>query len=40
MLEYLQEIHDISIETIYNDIHGFIIYQKDYMEAYVEFYLS
>lgn len=40
VLEYLQEIHDISIETIYNDIHGFIIYQKDYMEAYVEFYLS
>ena len=40
MLEYLQEAHDISIETIYNDIHGFIRYQKDYMEAYVEFYLS
>ena len=40
MLEYLQEVHDISVETIYNDIHGFIMYQKDYMEAYVEFYLS
>ena len=40
MLEYLQEIHDISTETIYNDIHGFIRYQKDYMESYVEFYLS
>ena len=40
MLEKLQESHDISIETIYNDIHGFIRYQKDYMEAYVEFYLS
>ena len=40
MLEYLQEVHDISVETIYNDIHGFILYQKDYMEAYVEFYLS
>ncbi len=40
MLEYLQEVHDISVETIYNDIHGFIRYQKDYMESYVEFYLS
>jgi hypothetical protein len=40
MLEYLQEVHDISVETIYDDIHGFIMYQKDYMEAYVEFYLS
>lgn len=40
MLEYLQEIHDISIETIYNDIHGFIRYQKDNMESYVEFYIS
>ena len=40
MLEYLQEVHDISVETIYNDIHGFIMYQKDYMEAYVEFYMS
>ncbi len=40
MLEYLKEIRDISIETIYNDIHGFIMYQKDYMESYVEFYMS
>ena len=40
MLEYLQEIHDISVETIYNDIHGFIRYQKDYMESYLDFYLS
>ena len=40
MLEYLREVHDISVETIYDDIHGFIMYQKDYMEAYVEFYLS
>ena len=40
MLEYLQEIHDILIETIYNDIHGFIRYQKDNMESYVEFYMS
>ena len=40
MLEYLRESHDISVETIYNDIHGFIRYQKDYMESYIEFYLS
>lgn len=40
MLEYLKESHDISIETIYNDVHGFIRYQKDYMESYIELYLS
>ena len=38
MLEKLQESHDISIETIYNDIHGFIRYQGSHLEVYVDFY--
>ncbi|CAI8006378.1 hypothetical protein GBAR_LOCUS4677 [Geodia barretti] len=40
MLEHLQMAHDISTETIYNDIHGFIRYQNDHLEAYVAFYRS
>ena len=38
MLENLQESHDISIETIYNDIHGFIRYQSSHLEVYIDFY--
>ena len=40
MLEYLQESHDISIETIYNDIHGFIRYQNIHLETYVDSYIG
>ena len=40
MLEYLQKSHDISIETIYNDIHGFIRYQDIHLETYVDFYIG
>ncbi|MDE0401255.1 MAG: FRG domain-containing protein [Candidatus Poribacteria bacterium] len=40
MLEYLQEIHDISVETIYNDIHGFIRYQDIHLETYVDSYIG
>lgn len=40
MLAYLQESHDISIETIYNDIHGFIRYQGIHLETYVDFYIG
>ena len=40
MLEYLQESHDISIETIYNDIHGFIRYQDIHLETYIGFYIG
>ncbi len=40
MLEHLRTAHDISTETIYNDIHGFIRYQNDHLEAYVAFYRS
>ena len=38
MLEYLRKYHDISAETIYNDIHGFIINQNIHKSAYIEFY--
>ena len=40
MLEYLQEVHDISVETIYNDIHGFIRYQDIHLETYVDLYIG
>ena len=40
MLEHLRTDHDISTETIYNDIHGFIRYQNDHLDAYVAFYRS
>ncbi len=40
MLRYLQEIHDISTETIYNDIHGFIRYQDIHLETYVDSYIG
>ena len=38
MLEYLRKYHDISAETIYNDIHGFIKNQNIHRSAYIEFY--
>ena len=40
MLEHLRTEYDISTETIYNDIHGFITYQESHLEAYVAFYKS
>ena len=40
MLEHLRTAHDISTETIYNDIHGFIRYQENHLEAYIAFYMS
>ena len=40
MLDYLKETHDISTETIYNDIHGFIRYQDIHLETYVDFYIG
>ena len=36
-LKYLGKHHDISTETIYNDIHGFILYQDIHQTAYVQF---
>ncbi len=38
MLEYLRNYHDIFTETIYNDLHGFIINQRIYSSAYTELY--
>lgn len=38
MLAYLQKYHDISTETIYNDLHGFIINQSFHEDAYREFH--
>ncbi|MYA71132.1 FRG domain-containing protein [Candidatus Poribacteria bacterium] len=40
MLEHLRTEYDVSTETIYNDIHGFITYQENHLEAYVAFYKS
>lgn len=38
LLEYLRKFHDVSAESIYNDIYGFIIYQNIHQSAYVQFY--
>ena len=40
VLEHLRTEYDVSTETIYNDIHGFITYQQNHLEAYVAFYKS
>ena len=37
LLTYLRKHHDISAETIYNDIHGFITNQNIHKSAYIEF---
>lgn len=34
MLMHLRNSHDISVETIYNDIHGFIKDQDNHLEVY------
>ena len=38
ILEFLQQYHGISTETIYNDLHGFIKNQDIHGDAYTEFY--
>ena len=40
MLAHLHRHHDVSVKTIYNDLHGFIRNQNVHLEAYVEFYMS
>ena len=40
LLDYLRKYHDISTESIYNDIHGFIRYQNIHQSAYVQFYMG
>ena len=39
-LKYLEKFHDISSKSIYNDIHGFITYQRSHQSAYIEGYIS
>ena len=39
-LTYLRKHHDISTETIYNDIHGFITYQNIHQNSYITFYMG
>ena len=38
LLEYLRKYHNISAETIYNDIHGFIRNESIHSDAFIEFY--
>ncbi len=38
LLEYLRNCQDITAETIYNDLHGFIRYQNVHQSAYAEFF--
>ena len=38
LLTYLRKYHDISTETIYNDLHGFITNQRFHESAYSEFH--
>ena len=38
MLDYLRKHHDISTETIYNDLHGFIENRRIHQSGYTEFY--
>lgn len=38
LLTYLGKYHDISTETIYNDLHGFITNQQFHESAYLEFH--
>ena len=40
MQKYLRKFHDISSETIYNDLHGFITNQKVHYAANKEFYFG
>ena len=40
ILDYLRKCHGISIETIYNDLHGFIRYQKVAQRAHAELYVG
>ena len=40
ILRYLRNTHDITTETIYNDIHGYIRNKKIHKSAYREFYIA
>ena len=36
----LERYHDVSAETVYNDLHGFIKNQDTHLEVYVDFYMG
>ena len=38
MLDHLRKYHGISTATIYNDLYGFIINQRNHVSSYTEFY--
>ncbi len=38
LLSHLRKYHDISTQSIYNDLHGFIINQRFHESAYLEFH--
>lgn len=38
LLTHLRKYHDISAQSIYNDLHGFIINQRFHESAYLEFH--
>lgn len=40
LLMYLRQYHNVSTETIYNDIHGFIRNQNIHQNSYVQFCLG
>ena len=40
ILQHLRKYHDISIETIYNDLHGFIKNQNLHQRSYIDFYIG
>ena len=40
MLEHLRKYHNISTETIYNDLHGFIKNQSIHQKAYTAYYIG
>ena len=40
ILQHLRQYHDISIETIYNDLHGFITHQNIHQRAYIDYYIG
>ena len=40
ILQHLRKYHDISTETIYNDLHGFIKNQNLHQRSYIDFFIG
>ena len=40
ILQHLHKYHDISTETIYNDLHGFIKNQNLHQRSYIDFFIG